>query len=163
MNQDELKDILHYCPDSGVFTWIKPSKEIRNKDAVGWIDNHGYRSLRINGKQHKAHRLAFLYMTGTLPSQHTDHINGIRNDNRWDNIREASHSENMRNKAIKNNNTSGFSGVNWVKSRCRWVATIGVGGKKTTIGYFVNLSDAVKARIESEVKYNYHPNHGRTV
>ena len=124
-------------------------------DAAGAIDKKGYIVIMINGKNYFAHRLVFLYMEGYLPENDVDHINRIRNDNRWCNLREVSRSCNMKNINIRKDNASGITGVSWDKRRKKWIARIANNKKEIFIGYFENLSNAVKARFEAEVKYSF--------
>lgn len=90
-----------------------------------------------------------------------DHINGNTQDNRLINLREVSHSENVKNARRRNDNTSGVSGVHWEKRRNKWRAYIKVANRRKYLGYFENFTDAVAARRAAEKLYNFHPNHGR--
>ena len=82
-----------------------------------------------------------------------DHINHKRNDNRKENLRKSTISENMRNVKVKSNNTSGYTGVVWNKVRNKWMSRITFKKKKIFLGYFDNIEDAVKARKNAEEKY----------
>ena len=75
ITQSELKNILHYNQDTGVFTWIK------NSIVAGTVEKKGYIAIKINRKSYKAHRLAWLYIYGNFPKEQIDHLNGIKNDN----------------------------------------------------------------------------------
>ena len=161
MNQSELKEILEYRPDSGEFFWkIQPTSWIPAGTKAGYHSN-GYVQIRVRKKLYYAHRLAVLYMTGNEPVEQVDHINGIRSDNRWCNLREASTTDNQRNAAKSKNNSSGVVGVCWDKRKQKWMARIYVEGKPRFIGYFSNISDAAASRKESEKSLGYHQNHGR--
>ena len=97
MDQDTLKKIFHYNPDTGIFTRLRTNKTIENPNPLsGYIEITFCRNYQQ--KTYKAHRLAWLYMTGINPTDQIDHINGIRNDNRWVNLRECTNRENMLNK-----------------------------------------------------------------
>lgn len=162
MNQSELKQILEYNPDSGEFFWkIQPATWIPIGTKAGY-SRGSYVQIRINKKLYYAHRLAVLYMTGNDPDDHIDHINGIRSDNRWCNLREATATENQRNTAISKNNSSGVVGVCWDKRKQKWLARIYANSKPQFIGYFTQLSDAASARKVAEHSLGYHQNHGRT-
>ena len=132
IDQNYLKSILIYNPETGIFTWRhrhdadkRWNTRYANKIA-GSTDSNGYIQIHINKKLFMAHRLAFLYMTGEHPREFIDHINGIRNDNRWENLRNASHSENQQNQraAQKDNKSSMLLGVSYMKSHKKWRAEI---------------------------------------
>ena len=106
---------------------------------------------------------AFLYMTGAFPLEQVDHQNGIRDDNRWINLRAVSFEENRRNHKTQRNNTSGVPGVSWDNKISSWVARIGAGGKRVVLGTFDDFDKAIEVRLSAELEYEYHPNHGRRV
>jgi len=108
ITQQELKELLHYNPETGIFT--RKTKVNRNKvigSIAGTTDFHGYVAIAIDGKKYKAHRLAWLYMYGKFPDNCIDHINNITTDNRIVNLRDATLSQNQCNKKINVNNSSG--------------------------------------------------------
>jgi len=104
-----------------------------------------------------AHRLAWFYMEGEWP---TGHINHIRDDNRWVNLREVSNQENHKNQSISINNKSGVIGVCWNKKARKWHAQIKVNYKAISLGCFSDIHNAIKARKDAEIKYGFHKNHG---
>jgi len=111
LTADELRDFVTYDPETGLFT----RKHSRRRWKAGTIltgthDRHGHIRIQIGPRVHAAHRLAFLYMTGGWPPQDIDHINGVRDDNRWANLRPASRADNLRNMKPKPNKT-GLKGV----------------------------------------------------
>lgn len=109
----------------------------------------------INGKLYKNHRLAFLYMEGYFPENGIDHIDRNKTNNSWNNLREVSHTCNMRNCKIQANNKSGITGVCWYKASNKWQAHIRIPKQNINLGYFDNLTDAAKSRWIAEVKYNF--------
>lgn len=141
---ERLRELVNYNPDTGEFTWAKSRFGARKGDICGRINNYGYREIGVDYRLYNAHRLAWLYMTGSFPKAGVDHINRIRNDNRWCNLREANQSQNSANVAIKKSNTSGHTGVVWDKDRNKWRVQIRIKGKKTNLGRFDNFDDAVK-------------------
>lgn len=180
-----LKELLHYDPMTGIFTWkersIKYFSHCKNpeghhktwntrysRSAAG--SEHKERNvsyniicISLNGKQKRfrAHRLAFLYMTGKLPKIQIDHEDGNGMNNRWINLRDVTHQENNKNQSINSNNKSGFTGVCWDKSRGKWSVKISINNKTVHGGRFVNKEDAIQKRIELNIEYGFHENHGR--
>jgi hypothetical protein len=163
MDACRIRELLNYDQSSGLFHWaIKPSKHIHAGAKAGYVGASGYVRIHIHGKDYLAHRLAFLIITGSFPSEQVDHKNGIRSDNKWANLRAASRQENARNLKIQERNKSGHIGIHWKESKNRWVAQIGIEGKKIHIGNFKSLDEAVFARKEFEIKLGFYVNHGRS-
>jgi len=156
LTQEELKKILDYDPETGVFTWKKhPSKAARVKEGevAGWVDSKGYISIRVLDKTYKAHRLAFLWMEGYTPEHDVDHINRDRSDNRWVNLRHASRACNMQNKETYKNNSSGIPGVTYVKREKKFKARITVAGKTCSLGNYCDKIEAAFARLTAELDH----------
>ena len=124
LSQSNLKRLLSYDSETGVFTWREPRKGVRVNSAVGVISSRGYIIIRVYGVCYRAHRLAFLYVYGEIPSDQVDHINGIKTDNRMINLRETDQSENMKNTKKRIDNKSGSVGVHWHKATKKWRAKI---------------------------------------
>jgi len=164
ITQDRLKELLHYDECTGHFTWaIDIGRRVKAGDTAGCIDGLGYSAIGIDGRKYKAHRLAFMYVNGRFPVGQADHINHIKTDNRWENLRDVSRSDNCKNRGLLRSNTSGITGVVCHKSSCRWQAQIMHDGRNVHLGLFTNKSDAIKARIAAEEKYKYHKNHGKVL
>jgi hypothetical protein len=160
MDQQILKENLDYAPNTGIFNWKRsPVPRIPIGTPAGCLAN-GYIQIRFKGQLYYAHRLAYLYMTGSFPKQEIDHVNQNKSDNRWANLREVSGTENQRNTSKSKNNTSGFTGVTWDKRKNRWMAKIMVDRKSKFLGYFKDLNEAATVRAAANKKYNFHPNHG---
>lgn len=154
LTQSRLKELLHYCPVTGVFTWIVARQRARCGDAAGRINHDGYRQIGIDGKRYSTHRLAWLYMTGEWPERQIDHRNGVRDDNRWSNLREATNAENGQNRGVRSNSTSGFMGVTWSKKLGMWQAQIGIAGRVKYLGYFTTQEDAHAAYLAAKAKHH---------
>ncbi len=152
MTQKRLKELVRYDKHSGYFTNIK-------KKRVGTPNDKGYLTLWLDGKNRKAHRMAWLYMHGKLPIE-IDHVNHNKADNRLINLRDVTRKENMRNVKKGKGNNSGEVGVGWDKDNSRWRARITVDAKVIHLGRFSLYSDAVNARKNAEVLYGFHKNHG---
>lgn len=162
LTQAYLKSIVHYDPETGVFTRkAKTSNRIKAGDIMGCVDSNGYLTASIMYRLYRLHRLAFLYMEGCLPPAHVDHINGIRHDNRWANLRHATDSVNRKNSCRSTANTSGVVGVSWDSRRSKWEAYIKADKRHHHLGRYSELADAVSVRKAAEIKYGFHDNHGR--
>jgi HNH endonuclease len=162
ITQSYLKSIVHYDPDTGVFTRrITNTRWVNVGDVVGSIDGDGYWRTRIKGKDYKMHRLAFVYMTGSSPEYQVDHINGNKTDNRWENLRAVTAAQNRRNTKRRITNTSGVTGVFWGLRRRKWLVYISASTKRIYLGAFTNKDEAIRVRKQAENLYGYHENHGR--
>jgi len=162
ITQERLKEVLHYDPGTGIFTnkITRGSRSVLGSEPGCICTDTGYIVMNVDYCKYSAHRLAFLYMNGELPKIQTDHINGVRSDNRWDNLREVTASENQQNQRKSKRNKSGFTGVSWDKQTSKWHAQIMAGNKVIHLGHFDEKKDAIKARAAANIKYGFHPNHG---
>lgn len=99
---------------------------------------------------------------GPIPEGYEiDHLDHDPSNNRLNNFRLVLGKENAKNRPKNKNNTSGYTGISWGKGRGKWSVTIMVNYKTIHLGRFDNLEDAIKARQEAEIKYGFHPNHGK--
>jgi len=162
LTQEMLKELLHYNPDTGIFTWTDKVRNKNRKGAIaGSVYSKGYLMIKVNNQWNKnrylAHRLAFLYMEGYFPENDIDHINRIPLDNRWCNLREVSKSCNAKNKDILPNNTSGITGVTKYNDKgvVSYRASIQIGLKQIKLKRRKTFSEAVKDRHDAEIKYEY--------
>jgi len=138
LTQKRLKELFNYDHETGIFTRIITTSPTSISGTVAGSDNgEGYLLISVDRKRYKVHRLAFLYMTGMLPKNCVDHINGVRNDNRWINLREANNSENTQNlKKARIDNKTGLLGVYYHKQSDRFRASIMVNGNIYNLGNF---------------------------
>lgn len=142
-----------YCPETGALTWKVNSGPARIGSAVGSKNKAGYINICAGYKQHYAHRVIFAMMTGRWPTE-LDHVNGIRSDNRWVNLRECTRSQNNWNRARIAKTITGVYGVGTRKSHGDYQVGIRVANKRIFIGYFKTLEEAEKARRAAEEKYH---------
>jgi hypothetical protein len=154
LTAERLREMLHYDPETGVFT----SKSHRTSNATagkvaGWVRPNGYRQISVDGFRYRAHRLAWVYMTGGWPQDDVDHINRFRDDNRWVNLRAATRGENLQNASLSHRNVSGCKGVTpHPKSAGRWVVHIRVNNKHMYLGSFGDLGAAIAVRKAAETR-----------
>lgn len=153
LTQSRLKQLLHYNPASGVFTRLtRPAQCVQIGDIAGCQTTYGYLVFRCNGKLYFAHRLAFLYMTGKFPLGDTDHIDCVKSNNQWSNLREATRSQNNQNvKILRRNNTSGYRGVSWNKALKKWQARICLHGKEKFLGLYTSPEEAHQAYLTAKM------------
>jgi hypothetical protein len=153
LTQAELKAILHYDPKTGIFVWVvSPRFGIKRGAVAGRVCAKGYGQIQISGKKHSSHRLAFLYMVGSIPKE-VDHINRVKDDNRWSNLRPATRQQNQANSSLSRNNKSGYRGVFWNKKDGKWRASIQFEGKHKHLGLFASKHEAYKVYVEASLKY----------
>lgn len=158
---ENLQEVLAYNPDTGEFRWLdRPDDHGWSRknagNVAGYTDtSNGYRRIGVFGERFFAHRLAFLYMVGRWPTrrEEIDHINGDQLDNRWSNLRYASHAQNGHNTGLRRNNTSGIKGVSFDTKRGRWVAMITENGKQRSLGRYETMEEAVAVRRAAEEAY----------
>lgn len=154
---------IDYDPETGKLTWKKsPKHGINVGDEVGWIDAKGYRRFKLFGMNWSAHRYIWLWMVGYIDdSIQIDHVNGIKDDNRWCNIRAATATQNAQNKSIQKSNTTGVKGV-CLRPNGKFRARIVVEGVRKSLGDYDTLADAEKVLILArEIYHKEFANHGR--
>jgi len=116
------------------------------------IKHHRYARIVIDGKDHKLHRIIFLYHHGYLPDI-IDHINGDRYDNRIENLREANTYQNRQNSRIYSTSKSGVKNVYWCKRTNKWRVSFSINGKRKTFGSYVDLEEAKQVATSMRNKY----------
>mgnify|MGYP003394149988 CR=1 FL=1 len=155
ITQKRLKELLHYAPKTGTFTWlISPRGRTRPGDVAGGPDGHGYYRVQMEGIRYRAARLAWFYVYGCWPTVEVDHINGDRSDNRIKNLREATRAQQNQNLGIGLRNKTGILGVSWNKERKKWRAEIKIDNKSICLGRYRNIDDARAAYLKAKAKYH---------
>ena len=160
ITQKRLKEVLTYRKTTGKFLRNYNFYRFMKGSEAGSTHQRGYVHIGIDGEEYKAHRLAFLYVTGQWPKHGVDHKNGDKSDNKWNNLRDVSQVDNNKNAKKRKDNVSGCTGVHWCNTHERWKVQIGHGAKRKYIGSFIKLGDAIKARKKADKKYGYHRRHG---
>jgi hypothetical protein len=154
MNQEYLKSLFTYDRETGDFRWkVARGRNVKVGQLAGGFNGHGYFVVKIDGKSHLVHRLIWLYETGEMPVNCIDHINRIRDDNRFCNLRDVSYSDNCQNIGVPKHNTSGHIGVSWYKRDECWNVYIKVDKKNKWLGRYKLIDDAIKARKNGEAAY----------
>ena len=150
-----VRTILEYNPDTGALSW-KHRSDRRNSFAgkpISGVSARGYIRVNICGHRYYAHRIIWGFMTGAWPSAQIDHISGVRNDNSWNNLREATNAENCRNAKVSNRNTSGERGVSWDIQHKKWRAQIMLNGKRKCLGVFTDVKAASAAYQKASAEF----------
>ena len=181
LSPETLRKLLRYEPETGKLFWrvrdqsfFEDGKNTATHNCAAWnrryaetealtaINDQGYRIGSIFNKSYRAHRVAWAMHYGTWPDQEIDHTNGNRLDNKIENLRCVSSTENSRNKAIHKNNTSGVCGVYFCKRDKKWAAVIYLSNnQKKFLGRFQSIQDAHAARKDAEKKYGFSERHGK--
>ena len=151
LTAEKLREQLHYDPATGVFTRrVARANNTKVGDIAGSRNDEGYVVVKVLSHSYRAHRLAWLHVYGVWPQNPLDHINGIRDDNRIENLRAATHTENLRNAKKRKNTRCALKGVNFNKGRFRAIIT--VASKRIHLGYYDTEEDAHAAYMAAAEK-----------
>lgn len=150
----EVRGLLDYNPDTGVFT-RRVATGGRYGAAVGSVagtlSDGGYLMISVRSKQYRAHRLAWLYMTGEWPANEIDHRNGVRTDNRFNNLRDVTTQVNQQNRRVATKRSStGLLGASWSKREGAYVARIWINGRYRSLGHFLTAEAAHRAYLQAK-------------
>jgi hypothetical protein len=149
LTANRLRDLLSYNPETGEFVWrVTVSSRAMAGFVAGCVYAQKltrYRGIRVDGRLYKAHRLAWLYVHGVWPAEQLDHIDGDGANNRIANLRQATNSENNRNRKVRYDSASGCKGVNFHKGNRKWRAHIRLNGRQKHLGYFSSAEEAYAA------------------
>ncbi len=148
LSQDEVRAELCYNPVTGEF-----HRHSTGRLAGSRNPENGNIQIRVQGRLYLAHRLAWLYMKGVWPPDEIDHDDGNRSNNRWKNLKCATHAENHQNEKLRIDNKTGVRGVN--KRGSRWVVRIQVNKVRHLIGWYTVLEEARAAAIAAKREFHY--------
>jgi hypothetical protein len=153
MDQQTIKDLFTY--QDGKLFWKQSGRGTSQtyKEAGSVNTSGGYRRICINKTNYLTHRLVYMMHFGKLP-KYLDHINGIRTDNRIENLREATHSQNQCNRIYNGKSKAGVKGLCWHSREQRWSAKIQINHKKIYLGYYKSIELAENAVQEARKKYH---------
>ena len=148
LTQKEERDYFDYL--DGVLYWkVQKSNVVKVGQPAGSLDEKtGYYRIHINSKLHKKHRVIFLYHHGYLP-KFVDHIDNNKLNNKIENLREATKSQNCMNQKVSTRNTTGIKGVMWHKRDKKWYVQIRVNSKCHSFGYYDDKELAELVAIEA--------------
>jgi HNH endonuclease len=155
LTAQRLRELLHYDPETGVFTWRVKRGGTNIGDVAGCLQDDGYLVIGVDYHVHLAHRLAWLYMTGAWPTCQIDHRFGVRADNRFSELRDVKervNSQNMR--AARSDSKSGLLGASWSKQAKKWHARIHVNKTYKHLGYFDTPEAAHEAYVAAKRKFH---------
>lgn len=177
--KETLDSLLMYTPETGKLHWkerpvsmFTDGKQTAVHNAAIWNGKNagneafktpfasGHLTAAIFGKTFLAHRIVWKMAYGSDPNV-IDHIDGNPTNNRLENLRSVTQTDNTRNARLSKSSTSGHTGVSFDKRRNKWEAKIMVDRKKRFLGYFDTIEEAAKARKEADAEYGFHQNHGR--
>jgi len=159
LSKGYIHTLFNYI-DGELFWKVSKAKRTKIGDIAGCHKEKGYFHCGIDGTNYLIHRLIFAFHYGYMP-KYIDHIDNNPSNNKIENLREATYSQNQCNKTLQKNNTSGVKGVTWVKSRCRWVVKVQIDNIQKQIGYFKDLEFA--ELISNEARSKYHGKFARNV
>jgi|688.fasta_scaffold311317_2 hypothetical protein len=172
----ELRKLLRYEPETGFLYWLpRPvsmftckcsqhrwNMRFAGQQALTAKMEAGYLKGTILNRQILAHRAVWAFVNGEWPQHQIDHIDGNRENNRIENLRDVPEVLNHRNIARKRKTTAPYNGVTQDKRTGRWVARIHYDGLSRHVGVFDTLYEAIRARRVAEAENGFHANHGRS-
>ncbi|MCC8367082.1 HNH endonuclease [Xenorhabdus sp. PB61.4] len=150
ISHSELLSRYFYDPQIGIFYKRRGNGSIGK--SVGYYGKK-YATLNVSGKSYLVHRLAWLYVHGTMPKHDIDHINGDTKDNRIENLREATRQQNSWNRSIATNNTSGYKGVSQCRQTQKWKAQIKHNNKIIVIGVYDSPEKASRDYESNAIRF----------
>jgi hypothetical protein len=153
LTREQVVSLLEYNRDTGEFRWKTGGTGTRKAGGIaGGLNNHGYRRIKINDRFYLCHRLAWLIVTGEWPEDQIDHMDGVRDNNAFSNLREVSGTINSQNRRrAASNNVTGFLGVSPCSDgRAGYRATIKADGKLIFIGEFATPEAAHEAYLAAK-------------
>jgi hypothetical protein len=152
ITQERLKRWLKYNQITGVFTWIEQRQHIKAGSVAGSVKKSGYIEIKLDGVSYQAHRLAWLYVYGEMPSSCIDHIDMDKTNNRFRNLRQATAAENLRNRKARKDSATGQKGVYAAANRFK--AQITVDGKRIHLGCYATKEEAAEAYAKGAAEHH---------
>lgn len=152
LTADQVRSLFNYDALTGDFSWkTLPRNSKSKKLIVGIKESLGYLRVKILGKKYTLHRVIWLWVYGSWPDEEVDHVNGIRDDNRLDNLRQSNRTMNNQNRHYAHsNNKLGLMGVYWNKQSSLYRASIQVNNHKIHLGSFRDPHQAHEAYLDAK-------------
>lgn len=150
ITRDRIFELVSYDPSTGIFLNKNSKGRGKQGDVAGHLNDKGYRILCLDRKKYRAHHIAWFIVFGFWPAE-LDHIDNDRSNNRIKNLREATHQENMRNKSIQTNSSTGLKGA--FRKRNKFRSQICIDGKTMWLGTFDTKEEAHSAYCNAAKKY----------
>jgi HNH endonuclease len=145
-NADYLRNVFVYDPVTGWLFWRYDRTKVKAGDRAGWTHKTvKYRYVYLDGKTVKEHKIIWCMQTGSWPTVDVDHHNGVKDQNWWLNLREATRGQNNANAQLRSDSQTGSKGVSWFADRQKYRSRVTAGGKSYYLGYFSRKEDAVAA------------------
>ncbi len=154
LTSNKLKEVASYDPETGLFFRLVKVSNVSAGNVLPKPSRNGYFRMRIDGRLYYMHRLAWLYVNGAWPKNLIDHVDGIKTNNKIDNLREAAFFENFQNITIKSKAASGLRGAYLDKASGRWQSKILFRGKRISNGYFDTAELAHAAYVEAKRRHH---------
>lgn len=156
------RSLFSYDPLTGELRWKRPPRRGVSAEPAGCRNSDGYLIVGYKGREYLGIHIIWMLMTGEWPRHIVDHKNRIKADDRWENLRAATHSENNRNANLRKDNKTGVRGVVVPPRSRKFEARITVDGRQIGLGRFDFLEQAAQARRSAEIKYfgEFSPLHG---
>lgn len=147
---DRLRELVHYCPETGIFTHLQNRGRVKAGAIVG-SNSRGYIVICVDRVLYGAHRLAWLYVHGHLPSGDVDHIDGNKSNNQISNLRDVDRSTNLQNqkRASNRNKSTGLLGVS-KRGNGTFRSYIQIDGKYVSLGTFKCAKEAHEAYLAAK-------------
>ena len=159
LSQKLLRELFEYR-DGELYWKVSPSEKIKSGSVVGTIGPHGYKVTKVNYKGYRVHRLIFMYHHGYMP-EFVDHIDCDKLNNRIENLRSVTQSQNQLNRKIFKCSKSGVKGVYWHKGKKKWTSGCSNSGQWYNLGTYDTREEAEKSvRDFREEHHGEFVNHG---
>lgn len=157
LSLERLREVLAYVPETGHLKWRMRLGPMCKFGTVAGVLKSKYRRIAIDGRSYTASHLVWFHFYGVRPAALIDHKNGNTDDNRIENLREATHCQNSQNIGVRQNCESGLKGASKFHNRynrARFRSSITVNKKRIFLGLFMTAKDAHAAYCKAAAEYH---------